>query len=233
MGKPLNCISTKGKWTYKFRLTSLYWKLLGWEDVLAFILFFTLKYLYIQDEIDILWQDSGMTWNSSVFYIHGGLMNWRRFYTIFKMIWGIQQSLLARSHQKAGALFGTVVIFLLWRSGNVQKVPEFESFLYSESWIRDAQFVYSLVFKTETNKPPSTSLEMHWAYGPWSFLFGLQPTMTLFSQGIFRPYLQTIPVLWVARVPPFSAVMTAVPITTSRGNNGLSLGGPTISGECC
>lgn len=77
------------------------------------------------------------------------------------MVWGIQQSLLAWSHQKAGASFGIVVIFLLWRSGKVQKVPEFESFLYSESWIRDAQFIYSLLFKTEANKPPSTSLEMH------------------------------------------------------------------------
>lgn len=169
-----------------------------------------------------------MTRKSSELYIHGGLMYWRRFYTIFKMVWGIQQSLLARSHQKAGVLFGTVVIFLLWRSGKVQKVPEFESFLYSESWI----CLYILSFsrlKPINHHQPLWRCTEPTKLGATSLAFDPQWPRSLKASSDPALY----PVLWVARVPPFSDVVTAVSITTERKNDGLNLGGPTISGQCC
>lgn len=129
-------------------------------------------------------------------YIHGVLMNWRRFYTVFEMVWDIQQSLLALNHQKAYILFGTVVISHLCHCGEAQKVSEFYPFLNSDFWIRDAQLVYSLLFKTEADKPPSTSLEMHWAYRPWSYWFDLQSMMAPSFQSIFLDVL-LLPIAYI------------------------------------
>lgn len=230
MGKPLKCISTKGKWAYKFRLNSLYWKLLGWED-------FWLSYFFFYSEVfahpgwDNLWQDSSMTRKSQCFIYMVTSWTEEDFIQYLKWFGVSSKACLHGVIRKQVHPLALWSFFFCGVVGKFKKYPSLNNFCIRSLGLETLS-LYILSFsrlKLINHHQPLWRCTESTGLGATSLAFNPRWPRSLKASS--DPALH--PVLWVARVPPFSAVVTAVPITTERGNNGLNLRGPTISGQCC